>query len=451
MKHRLLSLKIDSGTRLSRNIFGISAQFISKNEIRSRILGMVELKGPNASASNILAKEILSTLTKYDIQIGQIVSITSDNGANMIKTTKLLSQYCTNEDDIEIFQISIDVRLGEIQICRCAAHTAQLCALDITKNADIRKYLLQCRNMTKYVRKLSNGYREIFEFKKLPLPQLDYPTRWGSTYHMVERLNKAKDILSHIESVENKTEDENFDANKCFWNFMASYSTVLNPLQKTIVKFQEEQLHYGNFYALCLMESIETRTHKLLSNASLDACLFLDPRFHQMLNDSQRVEAVAYLKKLWEKIKSHVPKLLHSSNPSHLTATESVQVLEEDDDDLLNEYLAANLVPTDEWIDVYLKIERLNLPFMKANLNVLNFWKERQCSDPELYALSGFAIPPTQVIIERAFSSLKLILADNRNRLNHDTLENKLLVKFNPSFLDQSIENLPLFEENEDE
>ncbi|XP_037937263.1 uncharacterized protein LOC119670896 [Teleopsis dalmanni] len=176
---------------------------------------MVELKGPNASASNNLAKEILSTLAKYDIQIGQIVSITSDNGANMIKTTKLLSQYCTNEDDIEMsevdnnnmyirnidsFQKSIDVRLGEIQICRCAAHTAQVCALDITKNADIRKYLLQCRNMTKYVRKPSNGYREIFEFKKLPLPQLDCPTRWGSTYHMVERLNKAKDILSHIAS-----------------------------------------------------------------------------------------------------------------------------------------------------------------------------------------------------------------------------------------------------------
>ncbi|XP_037930765.1 uncharacterized protein LOC119665611 [Teleopsis dalmanni] len=344
--------------------------------------------------------------------------------------------------NIDSFQKSIDVRLGEIQICRCAAHTAQVCALDITKNADIRKYLLQCRNMTKYVRKPSNG---------------------------------------HIESVENKTEDKNFDANECFWDFIASYSTVLNPLQKTIVKIQEEQLHYGNFYALwlkcklstskilashsenknaiifqigqSLMESIETRTHKLLSNASLDACLFLDPRFHQMLNDSQRVEAVAYLKKLWDKIKSHDPKLLHSSNPSHLTATESVQVLEEDDDDLLNEYLAANLVPTDESIDVYSKIERLNLPFMKANLNVLNFWKERQCSDPELYALSKvcFAIPPTQVTIERAFSSLKLILADNRNRLNHDTLENILLVKLNPSFLDQSIENLPLFEENEDE
>jgi len=43
-KNRLLSLKIDSATRLGRNIFGISAQFVSKQEIQSRILGMVELE-----------------------------------------------------------------------------------------------------------------------------------------------------------------------------------------------------------------------------------------------------------------------------------------------------------------------------------------------------------------------------------------------------------------------
>lgn len=62
MCKRLLSLKIDSASRLSRNIFGISAQFIKEDEIRSLILGMVELKGIGASASNNLAAEILKTL-----------------------------------------------------------------------------------------------------------------------------------------------------------------------------------------------------------------------------------------------------------------------------------------------------------------------------------------------------------------------------------------------------
>ncbi|XP_046869292.1 uncharacterized protein LOC124461931 [Drosophila willistoni] len=72
---------------------------------------------------------------------------------------------------------------------------------------------------------------------------------------------------------------------------------------------------------------------------------------------------------------------------------------ENKDFDLLDTYLAATISPTDECTDVYTKIETLILPYMKANVNVLNFWRERRSSDPELYELSKvcFAIPPTQV------------------------------------------------------
>ncbi|KAH8292959.1 hypothetical protein KR200_010267, partial [Drosophila serrata] len=50
------------------------------------------------------------------------------------------------------------------------------------------------------------------------------------------------------------------------------------------------------------------------------------------------------------------------------------------------------------------------------------------------------------VSIERAFSTLRLVLTDYRNRLSQDVLENILLVKLNPSFLDVAIDTLPLFE-----
>ncbi|XP_034487200.1 uncharacterized protein LOC117791518 [Drosophila innubila] len=101
-----------------------------------------------------------------------------------------------------------------------------------------------------------------------------------------------------------------------------------------------------------------------------------------------------------------------------------------------------------ESTNVYEKIETLKLPFMKSIVNVLNFWKDRKSNDPELYALSKvcFAIPPTQVTIERAFSSMKLVLSDNRNRLSHETLENILLVKLNSTHLDSAIDNLSLIE-----
>lgn len=279
--------------------------------------------------------------------------------------------------------------------------------------------------MTKYIRKPSHGYREAFDFSKLKLPQLDCPTRWGSTYEMIDRLNKAKDVLSEIEAIENKTDDENFDATSMLWEFIDSYTCIMNPLQKTIVKFQEEQLHYGNFYALwltcklttkeilqsrsdsensigfeigkTLIKSIETRTEKLISNVGFDACLYLDPRFQQILSSSQKKNAVHFLKALWEKIKANNPKLNSSTTSVNCISLE--ERLENNEFDLLDSYLESTMSPVDECTDVFTKIETLKLPYMKANVNVLNFWRERKSSDPELYALSKvcFAIPPTQV------------------------------------------------------
>ncbi|XP_018795159.1 PREDICTED: uncharacterized protein LOC108972800 [Bactrocera latifrons] len=350
-KNRLLSLKIDSATRLDRNIFGISAQFISKNEIKSRILCMVELKGAGSSASKNLAKEIVS----------------------------------------------------------------------VTKNTAIREYLFQCRNLTKYIRKPSNGYRDLFELRNFTLPQLDCPTRWGSTYNMIDQLNKAKSILSLIETVENNSQDEHIVVNELLWDFMDSYVTIMAPLQKTIVQFQQEQLHYGNFYALWLLcklstnqilttstsskdsiiytigemliESMEARTKKLVSNVGFDACLYLDPRFQHVLDGSQKQRAINFLKTLWAQIKIHSPIQNLSLTNSKTSDTEHKE----------------------------------------SNLDLLDDF------------LSVVAIPPTQVTIERAFSSLKLVLSDNRNRLSHHTLENILLVRLNSTHFDSAIDNLNLF------
>ncbi|XP_049302982.1 uncharacterized protein LOC115065771 [Bactrocera dorsalis] len=468
-KNRLISLKIDSATRLDRNIFGISAQFISKNEIKSRILGMVELKGAGSSASKNLAKEIVSVLGKYEIALSQIVSITSDNGDDDTGEACIL-QNIEYSKQIDLFDTTENICVGEIQICRCAAHTAQLCALDVTKNTTIREYLFQCRNLAKYIRKPSNGYRDLFELRNFTLPQLDCPTRWGSTYNMIDQLNKAKSILSLIETVENNSQDEHILVNELLWDFMDSYVTIMAPLQKTIVQFQQEQLHYGNFYALwlvcklstnqivttstsskdsiiytigeMLIESMETRTKKLVSNVGFDACLYLDPRFQHILDGSQKQRAIHFLKTLWAQIKIHSPIQNLSITNSKTSDTEH----RESTLDLLDDFLSIGVVPN-ESTDVHRKIEMLKLPYMKSSTNVLNFWKERKSSDPELYALSKivFAIPPTQVTIERAFSSLKLVLSDNRNRLSHHTLENILLVRLNSTHLDSAIENLNLF------
>jgi len=49
-----------------------------------------------------------------------------------------IDEVCIEENieytkQVDLFEKTENMYVGEIQICRCAAHTGQLCALDVTK------------------------------------------------------------------------------------------------------------------------------------------------------------------------------------------------------------------------------------------------------------------------------------------------------------------------------
>nr|XP_041632974.1 uncharacterized protein LOC121502915 [Drosophila kikkawai] len=404
----------------------------------------------------------------------------------MVKTTNILSylseqnneeddEECTNDDyiqKIEFMEKVPYVLIGNIQVCRCAAHTAQLVAIDVNKSPDILKFILNCRNLTKYIRKASNGYRETFELKKLKMPQLDCPTKWGSTYTMLQNLLEAKDLLRKIESVKNKTDEDNFDMDSSFWDFIETYCNVFSPLQKSIKKFQEEQFHYSNFYAQWLklkistekmvkdstqdltktignkiLNSIEIRTKTLLYNKFVVSCLFLDPRFQHILSLQQKSDAINHLKSIWDRLYNLNP-LGHMCSTPNSSFNQMNNYIFDEEDELLEAYLSQGVHSEVNSIYVYTKIENLQLSYQRIDIDMVSYWKGKQDTDQELYVISNvcFAVPPTQVSIERAFSTLRLVLTDYRNRLSQDVLENILVVKLNPSFLDVAIDTLPLFE-----
>lgn len=103
---------------------------------------------------------------------------------------------------------------------------------------------------------------------------MDCPTRWGSTYNMIDLLNKAKAILGPIETVENKSKEDYFVVNEQLWEFMDSYVAIMSPLQKTIVQFQQEQLHFVNFYALWLVCKLSTKQILAISALSKESILY---------------------------------------------------------------------------------------------------------------------------------------------------------------------------------
>lgn len=192
-----------------------------------------------------------------------------------------------------------------------------------------------------------------------------------------------------------------------------------------------------------LVESMSEKTKDLLKNEMLLACLYLDPRFQRTLTKPQKLQAMKYLKKLHDKVNSIYAITLDSAsstasstfqteyakkateyldryllrnfesqasardsftrNPDSSTSNlASLQCRDYSEcaDDYLNEYLAkkSDRVAGENG-NVYSSIENLQLQSVRVDTNILNFWKERQEIDPELYSLSNicFAVSPTGV------------------------------------------------------
>lgn len=95
VKNRPLSILLDIGTRQKRSMLGISVQFIKNSAVQVRSIGMIELTNRHTAAN--LAMVVKDCLKEYEIQKHQIISITADNGANVLKMVKDLRLILADE------------------------------------------------------------------------------------------------------------------------------------------------------------------------------------------------------------------------------------------------------------------------------------------------------------------------------------------------------------------
>lgn len=87
---KMICLKIDVATRMDKSILGINIQYIKESKIVINTIGMIQLR--KRHKSQFLKEEIINCLKECGIDISQIYACTSDNGTNVIKTSKLLAE-----------------------------------------------------------------------------------------------------------------------------------------------------------------------------------------------------------------------------------------------------------------------------------------------------------------------------------------------------------------------
>lgn len=100
VKGKIISVMCDSATRNGRAIFGISIQYKYDGKLKIVSIGMCELL--QSHTAEHLAEIMEGVFAKYEISLWQVLSITTDNGLNMLAMVKELQQ------SAEEVQVDID-------------------------------------------------------------------------------------------------------------------------------------------------------------------------------------------------------------------------------------------------------------------------------------------------------------------------------------------------------
>lgn len=84
VKDRLLSLMFDLGSKFGKSLLGISVQYMENMTIKISHLGMIVMREWKTAA--FIKDRLEQIMTRFGVSLKQILAITTDNGANIIKS-----------------------------------------------------------------------------------------------------------------------------------------------------------------------------------------------------------------------------------------------------------------------------------------------------------------------------------------------------------------------------
>lgn len=445
IENKILSLKVDSATRLDRSVLGINIQFEKNNQICVRTLAVKELRQKHTA--EYISEQIKEVLDKYNIKLEHIYTFTSDNGRNMIKAADLLG--IAQEDEIDEEPIYNEAELDELFIScsnnesfkfltsvKCMAHSLQLAVNDVITTSDVYKTIIS-KALSLVIILRTPTILALIKAKGLKKPIRNVITRWNSTYNMIIRLSELRDFCEEMKVVYPTLAICNND-----WRKMEQIIKTLKYPYATTLRLQSENLtmseayaawfkcklelsKIGDAYSIPLKSSIVKREKTLLTKCGpMISAVFLDPRYQNLLSADEKEFAKAHLVCVYR-------HLLLLEKKEKQPENEDIEIVEDKSGiDILTEYMVAkskqpiskqkvNISPLFDNFD--------NMEIMPVNTNIFEFWQNKN-QLIEKIAKIVLAVPASQVSVERVFSILKWILSEKRNRIEESLLEEILLI-----------------------
>lgn len=439
----------------------VTAHWIDKNwKLQKRMIKFGALCPPLDGAS--LADEILLCLGDWKI-IEKAFSFTVDNASYNDTMIASIKGHMLRKQSL--------VMHGEFFHMRCSCHIINLVVQAGLKVIDdvvlkIRKIVSHLKHSMPKQKKFYEIAATNFSLNTIKRIRLDTPTRWNSTYLMLDRFIYFRDAIESFVSkdvdlkVHRLTEEE--------WEKVSKLRKFLKHFYDVTNDFSASNTPTSNIYFRGVL-----RLHKLLTkittgppsilssmvnamevkfekywdeyNLLLSCAAVLDPRLKlEGVNFLyERLFGEVYAKEMARKIRNTLIELLdeyktkygqcsNTSNADFVNnsterrfecGSDSDLDCDDDDDDILLEHMNKRMrIEIKSELDLYLDEKTSNL---KEDLNILQFWKRNGSRFPVLSAVARdlLCIPISTVPSESAFSLGKKMITSCRSSLSDTTIE----------------------------
>lgn len=200
-------------------------------------------------------------------------------------------------------------------------------------------------------------------------------------------------------------------------------------------------------FAQILFENFLKKKHVLMENPTLCGAIYLDPRFRFELSKTNIDSAKGFLSSLYKKITKTDSTFQNKVQNDQFAQDDSFERRLAKRYSQVPVYNAGQLMSTGNSVqettmdedEFLIFLEQYDEKPLRLNhkYSILQYWEENKDRHPELYQLACIVntIAPTQVSVERAFSTLNWIYSHKRSRLAPELLENILLINLNSNMV----------------
>lgn len=417
----------------NKSYLGVTVHFLKTETLLTKgTIGVIPLEDNHTS--DYIRNELLSVFQNFKIDLPKIMAIVTDSASNMINAVN--SIFSNNKKHIP-----------------CMAHKlAHVVPKSIQKTFEMQEIINKIKAIVTVVRKSVVLSDELTRLQKrdgksegsiLKLKQ-DVPTRWNSTFYMIERflqlrdyiypvllkcpippdmitreefeiLNDVVNLLRPIELVTNEIGGDSYPTRSII---IPIIRCMINAINNCIPKTD----HGLNLKNNILLE-IEERFHNIESYQILTIATILDPRFKRLHFQQPRAVSLAI---------STINAAMQTetdinSNAFPESVIEHNSTLWNFHDNLV----ATSAVTRDDpgGINVELR-QYLNQCVIPRNHDPLKAWQTLKHAYPTLFNIAKkyLALVATSVPSERLFSKAGIIKSQLRNRLTASRLNTLLFL-----------------------